>query len=238
MRLGILNVEHGFYANAVGSDGGVLLSDFGHCSANRTSTCLPPRGIVSIHQFLPRTTRNSSMTSTQIRSLKTPPLSPAMTKLLDMIDSYTGNVTAEELEPVGLWVRVFFNTYPPFTDTNDLSLLTFIDGGDVSFVRGGDLERDGWLTVLENPPMHGLVKRVGEFVTSHHGRQSSYCPEVFIYYRSRLVVMSDGPIQHDTQLMASASAHHVPGELCSTPSGREAREVVTTRKDGNISCDL
>ena len=259
MRLEILNVEHGFCAYAVGSDGGVLLFDCGHGSANRPSTCLPARGITSIRRFLVTNydedhisdlvavrekldirvlTRNSSMTSTQIRSLKRPPLSPAMTELLDMIDSYTGHVPAEELEPVGLRIRVFFNTYPTFTDTNNLSLLTFIDVGDVSFVLGGDLEHDGWLTLLENPHVQRLLKRVHVFVASHHGRQSGYCPEVFTYCRPRLVVMSDGPIQHDTQLMASTYAHHASGELFSTPSGREARKVVTTRKDGNISWDL
>ena len=50
--------------------------------------------------------------------------------------------------------------------------------------------------------------------------------------------MSDGPIEHDTQLMASTYAQHASGELFNTGSGQERRQVVTTRKDGNIFWEL
>lgn len=97
MRFEILNVEHGFCAYAVGSDGGVLLFDCGHGSVNRPSSYLPARGITNIRRFfvtnydedhisdllavrrnlyLEVLTRNASMTSAQIRSLKTPPSAP------------------------------------------------------------------------------------------------------------------------------------------------------------------
>ena len=255
MRFEILNVEHGFCAYAVGSDGGVLLFDCGHGSANLPSTYLPARGITSIRRFfvtnydedhisdllavrqnldLETLTRNASMSGAQIRSLKIPPISPAMNELLSMVDSFTGGVTAEQLEPLGLQVWFFHNDYPTFTDTNNLSLLTFVDVGHVSFVLGGDLERPGWLKLLERPHVQGLLRRVNVFVASHHGRESGYCGEVFDYCSPRLIVMSDGPIQHDTQLMASTYAQHASGEMFNTASGQEPRKVVTTRKDGNI----
>ena len=183
-------------------------------------------------------TRNISMTSVQIRSLKTPAISPAMNELLGMVDTFTGTVTAEQFEPAGLQVWGFHNDYPTFTDTNNLSLLTFLDVGNVSFVLGGDLERAGWLALLENPHVQGLLKRVNVFIASHHGRQSGYCSEVFDYCKPRLIVMSDGAIQHDTQLMASTYAQHAYGELFTTPLGQEVRKVVTTRKDGNIYWNL
>ncbi len=259
MRFEILNVEHGFCAYAVGSDGAVLLFDCGHGAANRPSAYLPARGITSIQRFFVTNydedhisdllsvrrnldievlTRNSSMTSAQIRALKTPPISPAMNELLGMVDSFTGEVSPQQLEPAGLHVRFFHNDYPAFTDTNNLSLLTFLDVGHVSFVLGGDLERAGWLSLLQKPQVQGLLRRVDVFVASHHGRQSGYCPEVFECCKPRLIVMSDGPIQHDTQLMASTYAQHASGELFSTRSGRETRKVVTTRKDGDIYWDL
>ncbi len=243
----------------MGSDGGVLLFDCGHGSVNRPSTYLPERGITSIRRFFVTNydedhisdlravrrnlhievlTRNASMTSGQIRSLKSPPISPAMNELLGMIDSFTGGVTPEQLEPAGLQVSFFCNDYPTFTDTNNLSLLTFLDVGGVSFVLGGDLERAGWLALLQNPHVRGHLKRADVFVASHHGRASGYCREVFDYCKPRLIVMSDGPIQHDTQLMASTYARHALGELFTTPSGQETRKVVTTRKDGNIRWDL
>jgi len=259
MRFEILDVEHGFCAYAIGGDGGVLLFDCGHGSANRPSTYLPARGITNIQRFfvtnydedhisdLPAVrrnlhievlTRNASMTSGQVRSLKTPPISLAMNELLGMIDSFTEGVTPEQLEPTGLRVRFFCNDYPSFTDTNNLSLLTFLDVGGLSFVLGGDLERAGWLALLQSPHVRSFLNRAEVFIASHHGRESGYCPEVFDYCKPRLIVMSDGPIQYYTQLMAGTYARHALGALFTTPSGQEARKVVTTRKDGNIYWNL
>lgn len=259
MRFEILNVEHGFCAYAVGSDGGVFLFDCGHGPANRPSTYLPARRITSVrrlfvtnydedhisdllavrgHLDVQSLTRNASLNSAQIRSLKTPPISPAMTELLSMVDSWTGALSPEQIEPAGLRVWFFHNDYPSFTDTNNLSLLTFLDVGHVSFALGGDLERSGWLKVLEEPHVQGLLKRVNVFVASHHGRESGYCREVFDYCSPRLIVMSDGPIQYGTQLMASTYAQHASGEMFNTGSGQELRKVVTTRKDGNIFWEL
>ena len=259
MRFEILNVEHGFCAYAVGNDGGVLLFDCGHSSSIRPSAYLPALGITSVRRFFVTNydedhisdllavrrslhievlTRNTSMSSAQIRSLKTPPISPAMNELLAMVDSFTGTVSDEQLEPEGLRVWMFHNDYPTFTDTNNLSLLIFVDVGPVSFLLGGDLERPGWLRLLETPHVQGLLKRVNVFVASHHGRETGYCREVFEYCKPDLIVMSDGPIQHDTQLMANTYAQHASGEMFNAPSGEELRKVVTTRKDGNIFWDL
>ncbi|AOU96678.1 hypothetical protein BI364_00365 [Acidihalobacter yilgarnensis] len=161
-----------------------------------------------------------------------------MNELLAMVDSYTGSVAPHQLELAGLNVRIYHNDYPAFTDTNNLSLLTFLDVGNVSFVLGGDLERPGWLRLLINPEIRALLSRVDVFVASHHGRESGYCAEVFNYCKPRLVVMSDGPIQYDTQRMSTTYANHASGELFTTASGQEVRKVVTTRSDGNIFWDL
>lgn len=233
MRFEILNVEHGFCAYAVGSDGGVLLFDCGHSPVSRPSTYLPARGITHIRRFFVMNydedhisdlvavrrnlhieilTRNASLTSSQIRSLKTPPISAAMRELLEMIDSYTGTGAPHRLEPAGLKVWVFHNNYPTFTDTNNLSLLIFLNVGNVSFVLGGDLERAGWLELLRNPRVRELLRQVDVFIASHHGRESGYCPEVFDYCKPRLVVISDSAIRHDTQVMASTYEKHASGE--------------------------
>ncbi len=259
MRFEILNVEHGFCAYAQGADGRVLLFDCGQSNANRPSVYLPAQGIRSVQRLfitnydedhvsdllaVRRTlnikilTRNSSMTSSQIRALKTPPISPAMTELLSMVDTFTGEVSVAELEPEGLQVWFYHNSYPTFMDTNNLSLLIFLDVGGVSFVLPGDLERAGWLELLKVPHVQGLLKRVNVFVTSHHGRESGYCREVFDYCQPSLIVMSDGPIQYDTQQMATTYAQHVSGEDFTSGGTRELRKVVTTRKDGNIFWDI
>ena len=255
MRFEILNVEHGFCAYAQGADGRVLLFDCGHSDVNRPSVYLPARGIHSIQRLFVTNydedhisdlvavrrnldirvlTRNPSMTSSQIRSLKAPPISPAMTELLSMVDTFTGEVSAAELESKGLQVWFYHNSYPRFTDTNNLSLLVFLDVGSVSFVLPGDLERAGWLELLKIPDVQGLLKRVNVFVASHHGRESGYCREVFDYCHPSLIVMSDGPIQHDTQQMATTYAQHASGAYFTTDGTQKLRKVVTTRKDGNI----
>ncbi len=259
MRFEILNVEHGFCAYALGLDGGAFLFDCGHGATIRPSTYLPMQGITRIRSLfvtnydedhisdLPNIcqvlniesmTRNDSMTSAQIYSLKAKPTSAAMNELLRMINFFTKRLTLEELAIPGLSVNIFYNHYPMFTDTNNLSLLTFLDVGSMSFVLGGDLERPGWLSLLQNPQVRDHLKRVDVFVASHHGRQNGYCPEVFKYCKPRLIVMSDGPVQYDTQLMASTYSRHASGELFSTSYGQQLRKVVTTRKDGNIFWEL
>ena len=135
MKFEILNVEHGFCAYAVGNDGEVLLFDCGHGSSIRPSTYLPQQGIRDIRRFFVTNydedhisdlidvrrhldieilTRNPSVTSAQIRALKTPPISPAMNELLAMIGDFTADVPSHRFDPDGLRVSVFWNDYPVF----------------------------------------------------------------------------------------------------------------------------
>ena len=259
MRFEILNVEHGFSAYAVASDGSVLLFDCGHSPTCRPSEYLSAQGfqtirrlfitnydedhiadLPSVRQRLPIEiiTRNLSLTSTQLRGLKPSPISAAMKVLLEMIDSYTDEVSNEQLEPPGIRVWTCHNSYPTFTDTNNLSLLTFLEVGSVSFVLPGDLERAGWLVLLANSRVRQLLAGVRVFVASHHGRESGYCREVFDYCQPSLVVISDGPAEYDTQRMSSTYAQHARGEWFNEGNSRKWRKVVTTRNDGRIFWDL
>ena len=259
MKFEILNVEHGFAAYAIAEDGSVFLFDCGYSSTCQPSQYLWTQGIRVIRWLfvtnydedhiadLPMLqqyfkieilTRNSSINSTQLRNLKTPPISPAMDKLLEMIDNYTGVVSNDQLEPPGIRVQTFHNNYPSFTDTNNLSLLIFLDIGNLSFVLPGDLEQPGWIELLKNPYVCTLLGRVNIFVASHHGRESGYCREVFDYCSPSLVVMSDGPIQYDTQEMAGIYGQHATGGWFNGPRGQEWRKVLTTRNDGNIMWQL
>ena len=259
MRFEILNVEHGFAAYAVASDGSVFLFDCGHSPTCRPSGYLSAQRIYTIrclfisnydedhisdlpnvwqNLYVETLARNKSLTSTQLRGLKTPPISTAMTSLLDMVDSYTEEVSREQIEPPGVRAWTFYNNYPRFKDTNNLSLLTFLDVGSVSFVLPGDLERVGWLALLENSQVREFLVRVNVFVASHHGRANGYCKEVFNYCRPWVVVMSDGPVEHDTQRMASTYGQHATGAWFNGRRGQEWRKVVTTRNDGPIHWNL
>jgi len=152
-----------------------------------------------------------------------------------MVERYTSKVPQEQLEPPGIQVKTFWNCYPAFKDTNNLSLLTFLTIGGVTFVLPGDLERQGWLELLKKRVVCTQLRQANIIIASHHGRESGYCKEVFDYCKPSLVVMSDGPIQHDTQKMASTYGEHATGAwFTHRQRGREWRKVVTTRNDGNI----
>ena len=107
MKFEILNVDYGFAAYAIAEDN---IAD------------LPMLKQWFDIEIL---TRNSSVNSTQLRNLKEPPLSSAMNILIEMIDNFTGKVSAERLEPPGVKVQTFRNGFPSFKDTNNLSLLNF-----------------------------------------------------------------------------------------------------------------
>ena len=256
MRFEILNVEHGFAAYAQAMDGSVLLFDCGYSRTCRPSDYLWGRGIQTIRRLfitnydedhisdlsnllrrmhIEILTRNPTLTSAQLRSLKSPRISSAMESLLGMINTYTGYVADDQLEPQGLKVWTFQNSYPSFADTNNLSVLTFLDVGEISFVLPGDLERAGWLELLKDPHVRGLLGRVNVFVASHHGRENGYCREVFEYCKPRFVVFSDGAIEYETQQMAGIYGEHATGGSFNAAHGIEFRKVLSTRKDGNLA---
>ena len=252
MKFEILNVQHGFAAYAIAGDGSVFLFDCGHSSTCRPSDLLWAQGIRTIRRLIVTNydedhisdlpvlwqnftietlSRNLSVNSDRLRSLKTSPLSPAMKVLLSMIASYTENVPIEQFETPGIHVQTFYIRYPTFEDTNNLSLLSFLSIGDVSFVLPGDLEQAGWIELLKNPVVCELLGSVQIFVASHHGRESGYCSEVFDYCCPQLVVMSDGPVEYDTQKMASRYGRHASGGWFNG----QMRKVLTTRKDGGLA---
>lgn len=256
MRFEILDVEHGFCAYAIGHDRsqGALLFDCGSSSENRPSEVLPQQGISSIHGLfvtnydedhisdivevrssfpIGKLWRNP-LTADQIRSLKTPPISPSMKELLDMVECYRGGVATPDRTPSGTSASVFYNSLNDFQDTNNLSLLTFLGIGHMTFAVAGDLAKPGWTKLLKNPEVQSELGRVDVFVASHHGREDGYCPEVFEYCAPKLIAVSDGPIEHSTQEMVNVYARHASG----TWWNGSQRKVITTRRDGNLRWDL
>lgn len=155
-----------------------------------------------------------------------------------MLESYTGGVSPDQLDPAGLRAWSYSNPYPRFTDTNNLSLLTFLDVGSVTFAIPGDLEREGWLLLLQNPEVRDQLRRVNVFIASHHGRESGYCREVFNHCSPQFIVISDGAIEFDSQRMASTYAQHASGGAFNNRGVSETRRVLSTRSDGNLFWEL
>jgi hypothetical protein len=138
----------------------------------------------------------------------------------------------------GITCEVFYNSFPRFIDTNNLSLVAFIRFGGVTFLFPGDLEREGWLALLERPDFRARLGGVDILVASHHGRENGFCKEVFNYCRPQAVVISDKPIVHDTQRMTPDYRAVVrdTGVIVRTTGRR--RHVLTTRRDGWIVFDV
>lgn len=141
----------------------------------------------------------------------------------------------------GITAACYYNSYPDFENTNDLSLAAFIKYGNFSILFPGDLEVPGWKALLERPDFRAELAGVTILVASHHGRENGYCEEVFDYCKPMAIVMSDKAIHHDTQRMTQTYRQRV---IDNYPDGvyvantEKRRHVLTTRRDGWIQFDV
>ena len=152
--------------------------------------------------------------------------------------SYNGTVTEPFNDYMGgITKKAYYNTYPRFKDTNNLSAAIFISYAGFKILFPGDLEEDGWLAMLEQDAFRADLAGINVLVASHHGRDNGYCSEVFDYCSPQVIVMSDKAIVHDTQHMAQTYRYHVmkvyPDGVNVATTGKK-RHVLTTRRDGHI----
>lgn len=182
--------------------------------------------------------RNPSYTGDQMRAIKrqSGPLSRDAERyvtscgsfnqpLVEPFDQYMGGITAS----------LFWNPYPTFTDTNNLSLVIFIKFAGCRFLFPGDLEKPGWRALLRQREFLNELQYTDILVASHHGRESGFCPEVFDFCRPSAVVISDKPIEHETQKTVPDYRAVVSesGVIVRTTGRR--RHILTTRRDGTIN---
>jgi beta-lactamase superfamily II metal-dependent hydrolase len=257
MQIQIFNVARGFCAYVIADTTNTMLIDCGH---NETTGFLPANHLAAgnctgIERFfvlnydedhlsgLPRLrelssripisilNRNPSLSADQLRTLKAAggPLGPGIRSLLAMITTYTGEVSAPP-DFGQLSYSLYWNHYPDFTDTNNLSLVLFLHYPGLSIVFPGDLEKAGWLKLLRNEAFRNELAKVNIFVASHHGRESGYALEVFEYCRPSVVVISDEEMKYETQ--EHSYDQHAKGI---TWNQTDRRKVLTTRKDGMLT---
>jgi beta-lactamase superfamily II metal-dependent hydrolase len=173
---------------------------------------------------------NPSLDSRSLLSMKEPPYGMGLRALVQLKSVYTWPLAPGRGQPGEMSISHYWNEYPSFDDTNNLSLVTFVHGPEYSVIFPGDLECAGWRTLLTNADFRRELSRVGVFIASHHGRENGYCEEVFDYCRPQVVIISDEPMQYDTQ--EHCYTQHASG--ISWNGGREIRRVLTTRCDGDI----
>lgn len=253
MRFKVFDVGHGFCAEATASNNNLLLFDCGYSDTWRPSEYFRrPVSLLTIGNYdedhvgdLPNVRqklginylqKNSSLSGEQLRDLKyelNGEVSDAMENVADMMGSYTGtsNYQPDVLHP-GIRLRWFWNQYNvDFDDTNNLSVVSFVDLGGNRFIVPGDMEKPGWERLLRREDFKKELAGVTVFITSHHGRESGYCPDVFDVARNvSVIVMSDCEKTYETQEMCNTYAQHARGV---TFNG-ENRKVLTTRSDGTF----
>jgi beta-lactamase superfamily II metal-dependent hydrolase len=259
MKIQIFDVAHGFCAWIVADNGNTMLID---CGRN-TETDFEPAdylwangcrgiehffplnydedhlcGLPRLRQIIPIQIlhRNPSITPSQLHAIKqtTGGVGPGLAALLEMLDRYTAPVQVPPPDFPNLDFQVFYNNYPEFTDTNNLSQVLFLHYPGLSIVFPGDMEKAGWERLLMRPDFRDNLGKVGAFVASHHGRESGYAASVFEWCKPAIVVISDEAIQYDTQ------EHCYDGHCTGIDWYGEQRKVLTTRKDGilTITADL
>ena len=181
--------------------------------------------------------RNPTYTGRQMAEIKalSGPLSKDAAWYVDACSSYNLPVTEPFDENMGgITATWFFNRYPRFVNTNDLSLVVFIKYAGFKIVFPGDLEVAGWRALLSDPAFRAELATVDVLVASHHGRQSGYCEEIFEFCAPAVVVISDKPIMHDTQRTVPDYRRVVrEGGVIVRTTGKR-RHVLTTRRDGSI----
>jgi hypothetical protein len=131
----------------------------------------------------------------------------------------------------GVELTTFCNSYPEFTDTNNLSVVSFLQYGSSSICIPGDLERKGWERLLLNAEFCRHLSLVDIFIASHHGRISGYCEEVFGYCNPSIILISDKEMIYESQICDYAK--HASG-ITWDGSTADKRYVLTTRCDGNL----
>ena len=181
--------------------------------------------------------RNISYTADQFRSIKlrSGSISTDAERYASMIEQYTRPTTTKFSEEMGgIVISKFYNSINEFDDTNNLSLIVFVEFERFVICFPGDLEGPGWRALLKREDFRARLIRTSVLVASHHGRASGFCEEVFEYCRPDCVVISDKSIMHTTQETVPDYRRVVdPGTYVRTTG--KTRHVLTTRRDGTIT---
>lgn len=186
--------------------------------------------------------KNPSYSADEIRAIKrqSGPLTDDAKWYADALGTFNGPVTEPfDTHMGGATCKTFWNRYPAFTDTNNLSLAIFIKYHGFKMLFPGDLEKAGWLALLQDPVFRAELKGTNVLMASHHGRESGFCADIFDYFTPSCVVISDKPIMHQTQrgMTPSYNAYTADAGVSVTTSGKR-RHVLTTRRDGWINFDV
>ena len=258
----IMDVGHGNCCYLEAENNNLMVFDCGHKSdpENRPSYELSNLGHASIELFvvtnydedhisdieklraqldIKQLLRNKSLDKDQLRKLKldqSGEVSTAMESLLEMIGRFTGGPMTPAPEFPGVRREHYYNSHPysDNSDTNNISVVTILDVGNDTFLIPGDMEKDGWETLLAaEPNLRSRLKDITCYIASHHGRFNGYCEEIFTVHNCRpnVFVFSDSGKVYDTQETDGLYRKWASG----INFNGETRKILTTRKDGSLT---
>lgn len=259
MRLQIFDVEHGACALLTADNGARLMIDCGHNASTgwRPGTYLQGQQVSALDMLAITNYdedhasgapnlfdrvhvrwlwRNSSVSGSTIKHLKTEDgMGPGIERLVHEINTSFiggGGGLVQQPEFTGLERQAFWNDYPTFDDENNLSMVTFLKCHGIGVMFPGDLEKAGFLKLLERPAFQQALRQTNVFVASHHGRENGCCEETIPFLQSVFyVVISDQGYQFDTQRTMPFYSRIAKGGMFRGTT----RKVLTTRNDGAIA---
>lgn len=170
--------------------------------------------------------RNPSYTGEELRSIKRQggPLTADASYYADACEDFSlapslpfnGNMG-------GITCATFWNRYPAFVDTNNLSLVVFVKFGGFSMMFPGDLEKTGWRALLLDPAFRAELAGTDVLMASHHGRENGFCEDVFEHLKPRCVACLGGHQQRLLQHGARLSARLEKGAVGRAEQQRRMR---------------
>jgi beta-lactamase superfamily II metal-dependent hydrolase len=171
-----------------------------------------------------------------IKLLQCGTLTNDIERFLSIHETYTGAVTYPfDTSMGGITVRTFQNSYPAFTDTNNLSLVVFFKFAGFKILFPGDMEKDGWEALIERQDFRDELAGTTVLCASHHGRDNGFCDDIFNYCTPQAVVISDKPIMYETQRTVPDYRAVTPDDGVVVRTTGKRRHVLTTRRDGHIT---
>lgn len=264
MVLRIWDVEHGACAmlhhTLKGTAGRLAMIDSGHTDDWRPSTYIRGlnrtrldylfitnadqdhmsdlQGLWDAGITVPIVHRNPSPPVQALRQIKekSGTLTKDAERYLQIHGTFNGNIDQPfDQHMGGIRMTAFWNTYPQFQTTNDLSLAVFIKYANFKILFPGDLEKAGWRALLAQPAFRVELAGTDILCASHHGRESGFCEDIFRYFTPSAVVISDKPIVHETQRMVPDYRVRVRDQGVRVATTMKDRHVLTTRRDGHIT---
>ncbi len=257
LDINIFNVDQGFSAALSTSDHHTILIDFGDSTRNRFNPsqyllqqgctsldCLivPAYGqehLAGLSDFLRQAlidglavhflVANPSLTANQFHELDV--ANQRFSNVLTTDQNSRCPKVSQTMKIHGIDFSFFWNNYPAFQDAHNLSLVTFVSYRDIKIVFPSDLETEGWQSLLKNDDFCDRLRHVNLFVAANHGREESYCPEVFDYCRPEIIIISNEMNQRVSPKMMNQYQKHAKGcsdSVCD-------RKLLTTHDDGTVT---